>query len=113
MAKHTFTVEVETDEADALAATEAMRHALAESIWDEFRPGRVLRGEAPVTGIRIDGRQYDFVAGKLEATPINADIARMIVENRIIPAIKALRENNPGMRLAEAKKLVDNWKASR
>jgi hypothetical protein len=109
MAKHTFIVEVEADEADGLAATEDIRHALAHIVWSAFRPGRT---EAPVVGVRIDGRQYDFVSGKL-ATPINADIARMIAENRIIPAIKELRANDPGLSVGDAMRLVDNWKVSR
>lgn len=103
MGTYRFIVDVETDEADRLTNTENLRIAIADGADSQIT----------VTRVRVDGREFDPEHGELEASPINADIDRMIMEGRTIQAIKELRSNDPNLSLMGAKELVDKWRASR
>ena len=103
MRTYRFTVEVTADEADRLLDTENLRIAL----------GDAADSQLTVTSVRIDGREYDPATYTLEETPINSDIAQEIALGHTIQAIKMLRENNEGMSLMEAKKLIDDWREKR
>lgn len=106
-------IDVTADESDRLMDTEEVRLILGQLLLDEYRPGRALKRDAPITSIRVDGRNVDFTTGALEVTPINAEIAEDIMLGRKIQAIKALRANNEGMTLLEARDLVDKWAENR
>ncbi len=108
-----FTVDVTADEMDRLLDTEEVRLVIAQTIRDEFRPGQALKRDAPIIALRVDGRELDFGTGKLEETPINAEINDLIVKGQSIQAIKALRANDASLSLMGAKDLVDKWRANR
>jgi len=111
-------IDVTADESDRLLDTETVRLAIGNELAEYFTDAASDLGgwdevSALITRIRVDGREYDIARRTLEVTPINAEIAEDIMLGRKIQAIKALRANNEGMTLIEAKDLVDKWAANR